>query len=191
MESGNMLVRGDSVYIVNKPRGRENEFRIVDYSRVYIGRQYNQSTNPGVYYDRRFVVVSSTLDFGIKIMARENLSLIEKNERRQMVEPRPDVEYLKELPETAFWEGDLVKLVDSIDKRVFRVDGISYALANLKNMHGGKYEIFRISDGASFQTRSEDQIELIERGAIWNRQHRPSLCKNMSDCIELGLTVIG
>jgi hypothetical protein len=96
-------------------------------------------------------------------------------------------EFLRELPETPFWEGDFVRTrgrsaVTSVysemppdrDPDVFQIIGIDYHYLTEKTQVGTKYPAYKISSklGAGWNTSaSEDDMVLVERGPVWKFFH--------------------
>ncbi|MDA2922976.1 hypothetical protein MYX07_06970 [Patescibacteria group bacterium AH-259-L07] len=197
---------GDEVVITIPRENRECGYNpcpdgtkatILGFSEIHYGRLGNLGLQPGVYVNRAWT--NLRLEDG-----REHteytyrLELTDKDEsNRRLAEFRkrqqenPDnwrnKEFLRELPETPFWEGDFVRVrgrsaVTSVysemppehDPDVFQIIGIDYRYLTEKTQVGTKYPAYNISDklGSGWHTSaSEDDMVLVERGPVWKLYH--------------------
>lgn len=166
---------------------------ILGFSEIHYGRLDNFGLKPGVYVNRAWVKLR--LEDG-----REHTELSGRLEptdkaeyERRLVhqQEHPDdwrsKEFIRELPETPFWEGDFVRvrgrsvptsvyseMPPKRDPDVFQVIGIDYHYLTQKTMVGTKYPAYKISSklGAGWHTSaSEDDMVLVERGPVWKFYH--------------------
>ena len=197
---------GDEVAITIPQENREwghnpcpdgTKATILGFSEIHYGRLGNLGFKPGVYVNRAWTKVR--LENGHEYSEYTGrLELTDKAEYdRRLVEFRdhqqknPDdwrnKEFLRDLPETPFWEGDFVRTrgrsaVTSVysemppdrDPDVFQVIGIDYHYLIEKTQVGTKYPAYKISSklGAGWNTSaSEDDMVLVERGPVWKFFH--------------------
>ena len=165
---------------------------ILGFSEVYYGRIRNFGRKPGVYVNRAWVKL--LLEDGRKHTEYSGrLELVDKAEYERRVaafrkyqQEHPHTwlkrEFLRELPETPFWEGDFVRVCGRSYREipfnhgsdVFQIVGIDYPYLNERTQTGGKYPAYNISEkleaGWDIQA-SEDNMVLIERGPVWKFYH--------------------
>jgi len=87
-----------------------------------------------------------------------------------------DGKFIEDLPETPFWEGDKVKVKDKSFKFEDYPKDIFIIRIDYKSLgKNAKYPAYCISPdfyaGSSFTNRSEDELELVERGNVWKFHH--------------------
>lgn len=78
--------------------------------------------------------------------------------------------YLRELPNTPFWEGDRVRVEDQ-DLFVAYID---YPTLGKLLEDGSRYPSYHVNPdfyGGGYMPVSEDRLELTGRGNIWKRAH--------------------
>lgn len=169
---------------------------ILGFSEIHYGRIHNFGFKPGVYVNRAWAKVRlpdgkeysewlGRLELTNKDEYEHRLTAFRKLQREQ-----PDwhnKEFLRELPETPFWEGDFVRVsgrsaITSVhsemppdhDPDIFQIVGIDYHYLAERTQAGTKYPAYRISDKltAGWQTyANEDDMVLVERGPIWRFFH--------------------
>ena len=155
---------------------------VLGFSEITYGRIGNCGLKPGVYANRFWTRIR--LEGGHEYARR-----LAGFRQRQAEDPdncRTD-EFLRDLPETPFWEGDFVRVsrrsVISVvydnmppkqDPETFQVIGIDYDKLDAKTVVGSKYPAYKISDkiGGGWHTSAgEDEMELAERGPVWKYYH--------------------
>ncbi|OGY41888.1 MAG: hypothetical protein A2Y82_05550 [Candidatus Buchananbacteria bacterium RBG_13_36_9] len=170
---------------------------IIGFSEIHYGRLGNFGLKPGIYVNRYWVILR--LKNGTEHTEfSERLSPVDKAEyERRLKEFQAkraiaknddrDEEFISDLPETPFWEGDFVRVhgrsrVTSVysempperDPDVFQIIGIDYHFLDKKTECGTKYPAYKISDKISSgwnTAASEDDMELVERGPVWKFYH--------------------
>lgn len=156
---------------------------VLGFSEIAYGRLSNLGVKPGVYVNRSWVLLRSRkegsltefsgyLEFADKAEYERRVALYRRHQQEWPSGWR-DKEFLRDLPETPFWEGDIVR-VSSSDNRQLQIVSIDYANLAEKTQLGGKYPAYRVSDslGAGWHTSaSEDDMVLIERGPVWKLFH--------------------
>lgn len=197
---------GDEVVITIDKENREwgynpcpdgTKATILGFSEIHYGRLGNFGFKPGVYVNRAWVKVR--LPDGKEYCEWSGrLELTDKDEHerrlaafRKLQQEQPDnwqsKEFLRELPETPFWEGDFVRThgrsaVTSVysemppdhDPAVFQIIGIDYHYLTERTQIGTKYPAYKISSklGAGWNTSaSEDEMVLVKRGPVWKFFH--------------------
>jgi len=205
-EVGNKVIREYDVGLC--PRGVIGT--LIRFSEIYYTRVKNFGHRPGVYVNKKRCYVEMEGSTYHEITGR--LELVDKAEEINRLKEwqerragfrnwRDEVKYneeklfLRELPETAFWEGDRVLVnvrcglvvisvpdVESVGmldaslkanlpspQRNFMVVGIEYC-----KKHEAKRWTYRISDDFSspwYTHAEEPDMELIERGNVWKHYH--------------------
>lgn len=170
---------------------------ILGFSEIHYGRLGNLGLKPGIYVNRAWVRLrladgrehtewSGRMDLTDKDETTRRLAEFRKRQKEN-----PDYwrthEFLRELPETPFWEGDFVRVrgrsvVTSVysempperDPDTFQIIGIDYHYLAEKTQIGTKYPAYKISSSLSAgwnTSASEDDMELVERGPVWKFYH--------------------
>ncbi len=197
---------GDGVEITIPQESREwgynpcpdgTQATILGFSEIHYGRLGNFGFKPGVYVNRAWVTVR--LPNGQEYSEfSDRLELTDKDEHarrlaafRKLQQEQPDnwysKEFLRDLPETPFWEGDFVRVrghagVMSVysemppdrDPEVFQIIGIDYHYLTERTQIGTMYPAYKISSklGAGWHTSaSEVDMVLVERGPVWKFYH--------------------
>ncbi|NTV22525.1 MAG: hypothetical protein HGB03_03095 [Candidatus Yonathbacteria bacterium] len=199
---------GDEVIITIPQENRECGYNpcpdgtkatILGFSEIHYGRLDNFGFKPGVYINRAWVNVqlpngkeyfesSGRLELTNKDEYERRLSAFRKLQQEQPDNWRSK-EFLRNLPETPFWEGDFVRTCDrstvtdmygemlpnrDLDVFVFQIVRIDYRYLTEQTQVGTKYPAYNISSelGAGWYTSaSEDDMVLIERGPVWKFFH--------------------
>jgi hypothetical protein len=170
---------------------------VLGFSEITYGRIGNCGLKPGVYVNRSWARIR--LEDGHEYAEwTGRLELCDQDEyARRMEEFRQRQaensdnfstdEFLRDLPETPFWEGDFVHVsrrsaisvvYDNIppeqEPETFQVIGIDYGKLDSKTVAESKYPVYKISDkigGGWHTSASEDEMELAERGPVWKYYH--------------------
>ncbi|MFA5188892.1 MAG: hypothetical protein WC460_06020 [Patescibacteria group bacterium] len=170
---------------------------IIGFSEIHYGRLGNFGLKSGVYVNRHWVQLK--LKNGTEHTEfSQRLSLVDKAEYERRLKEfiakkaetnndERDEEFIRDLPETPFWEGDFVRVhgrsrVTSVysemppekDPDVFLIIGIDFHYLNEKTASGTKFPAYKISDKFSSgwnTAASEDEMELVERGPVWKFYH--------------------
>lgn len=179
------------------PDGTKAE--VIGFDEIIYGRLNSHGLKPGVYVNRSWVKLKLE-DGCLHHEHSDRLKLSDQVEYKRRVkewqESAPkhwyqQEEFIRELPETPFWEGDKVRVrartaLDVItremppehDPEIFVVTRIDFNQLNkyIVTARGkrGKYPAYEISDklGAGWNTSaSEDNMELVERGNVWKFYH--------------------
>jgi len=202
---------GDEVVITIGKENREwgynpcpdgTKATILGFSEIYHGRLGNFGMKPGIYVNRAWVKLrledgrghtewSGRLELTDRRKSSRRLAKFHKQTQKNPGNLR-NKEFLRELPETPFWEGDFVRVhgrsvvtsgynevPPERDPDVFQVIGIDYNHLDGKTQIGTRYPAYSISDGLGsgwHASASEDNMTLVERGPVWKFYHgeRPS-----------------
>lgn len=162
--------------------------RLVRFHEIYHGRLNQCGLAPGVYLNRFYADI--VLPDGTEHVAHTaHLVLADQVElsRREseLKSHAADRNFVRPLPETPFWEGDIVRVTGSTrfvvvvaqfpmnQRDVFVVSNIDYS--NLSTITNGiRYPVYSISDKIPaewFCFAGEGQMELLERGNVWKFYH--------------------
>ncbi len=201
------LIRiGDEVVITIPQENREGGYNpcpdgtqatVLGFSEIHYGRIGNFGYKPGVYLNRACVKVrlpdgKEHIEYSSRL---ELADTAEDDQRhttfRMLQQEQPDhgrnKEFLRDLPETPFWECDFVRVgrlcgVMSVHSEippnhlpdVLQVIGIDYRSLTEHTTIGTKYPAYQISYnlGTGWHTSAnEDDMVLIERGLVWKFYH--------------------
>jgi hypothetical protein len=181
-----ILVIGDIVTIEVAKENREWGYNpcpdgtiaeVLGFSEIAYGRLHNFGSKPGVYTNRHWVKLRAvtlpkdspvnTHPIGIHHIA--GLADPEEAARRAK-QPYMDKEFLRELPETPFWESDVV-MVEGEQRVITRID---YGSLASKTVHGSPYPAYEVSDSLDagwHQSFPAESMTLVWRGPVWNLAH--------------------
>ena len=196
-----MLNIGDEVVVRVAQENREWGYnpapddtpgKVVDFDHIAHGR-LNGHTKPGVYLNRYWpkVKLSDGRTITIGSFHLKNLTT------QSSPTSSKDDDWLSELPESSFWEGDRV----SIDREDYKepnyyVVGVDHLRLKDTINDGSPYPAYRCSSSmragwhASFK---ENELTLLERGNVWKHYHNEpiifeSLEEEANFANQLGLT---
>lgn len=173
---------------------------VIGFSESYRGRIHNFGSKPGVYVNKMWVTIR--LENGFKdTKSSGDIELINKAEYARRVTAFEKLqqeqsnnwsenEFLRELPETPFWEGDFVCVPKQDTSmivictetppqdplEIFQINRIDYLHTNEPN-----YPAYEISDrlGSGWHTSATaDDIALLERGPVWKYYHGETITFN-------------
>lgn len=134
----------------------------LEYSEVIYGRINNFGKKPGIYEN----VCWS------KVKVGEKIEIISSHFIEGATTFNIEGDFLRELPETPFWEGDSVSYYD----KAMRVTNIRYDIFNFK---------YTITDDSVYGLEvdvSEHELRLTERGKVWKYYHKePIEFKNLEE----------
>ena len=138
---------------------------VIGFGEIYRGRN-NGRLEPGVYENRSNVHVR--LKKEQLNISSTNLEMFDQDEYKRRVEEwhknKTFGERLRDLPETKFWEGDIVKS-DKIAQ--FAEDELQIAGI----MHWDESPLYQVDLPCGFTYLCEHEMELVRRGLIWNHYH--------------------
>lgn len=159
------------------PDGTAGE--VVGFSHISWGRA-NGVCKPGVYLNRCWPKVKLETGDTITIY-HGHLAPVEIREREFLpLDKRKERDFVSELPETLFWEGDRVRLLnppsylkcDEVYVSQIHYDRIRNPSPNAHpNYIKNVYDLQERIDGGRIGNFGEDDLELIERGWVWNHYH--------------------
>lgn len=145
------------------------------YSEIFYGRTQSFGKKPGVYENKCWIKVEA--EGKIEYLSHCHIDGAKYE----------DGNFLRELPETPFWEDDIVR--DIKTKKEFKVVRIEYKV-NYEIANTGiacNLNIFVLSDdfGSGWeQGYRENELELVSRGKIWKYYHNEPI--EFSDIKEEG-----
>jgi hypothetical protein len=170
---------GDIVQVAVDPEARSWGFKappdgtrgtIDRFEEITYGRFNTCGRGSGVFQNRSYMKVKLA-DGTLFSCGTHHLAFVEPGPRTI-----PNREYLRPLPETSFWEGDIVRYHDTRERQMplipgcgpdaFMVHRVNYDDAEIT------YDIsYNEEGGWSFPMRQESQLQLIRRGRVWNFFH--------------------
>lgn len=182
---GDVLELGDKVSITIEKENREWGYdpcpdgtvaEVVGFSETFYSRTGNFGHKPGVYETKSWVLVRSEDKEWREWSGRFTMLDAVEYERRVKewrANGAPFVgAYLRELPETEFWEGDVVASAEHPDVRV--VQGINYNWMGDKAYDGSPLGFYQCSSdlyAGWHVTLSPKHLTLVERGPVWRYFH--------------------
>lgn len=211
---GDLLEVGDEVTITVDNESREwcnhppdgTKARVVGFGEMHWSRICNFGIKPGFYLNRCYVKL--ILESGQEHTEYyDHLKFVDKQkEARRVAEFRKQSEnrnnnwryerdFLRDLPETPFWEGDKVRLRDQVESSTiatvfsvilpqghnpheFMITVINYDHLTKFTEDGRKFPAYDISYGFGLglcTSENEDEIELVERGKVWKFYHNEQI----------------
>jgi hypothetical protein len=189
MALGQLLQVGDTV-IINIPddnwswgyhpveRQSGIEAKITGFGEIHYHRHQTYGKEPGVYTNHSWV----TLDIlGEKTISSSFIDLKDKMEYDSRCASRNIREFdtnqkpIRPLPETKFWEGDIVKLNRSVGYPEYLhnecyVRQVNYQDLKCKRIDGSpmpEYDIAVVGGCGAYVGVNESSLELVRRGNIW------------------------
>lgn len=161
------------------------------YESSNVARTGWPSVEPGVY---RYVSgVQVTFDEGTTVNACGNVFLVDGEEMQQRIEAAraadstiiSRMERTGDLPETRFWEGDLVRVVrdDWPYARRMKVVRIDYGRIHARRNDGSSWPFYALSCQTGVEHDAEDSwLELARRGRVWRYYHgQPVAFRSLQD----------
>ncbi len=203
------LMMGDEVVIKIPSEKRKEGYNpypdgttalVIGYSEMYIGRLNTLNVKPGIYLNDRWVKLQ--LLSGEEVMENSSyLTLIDKEEAEQRahiirqrnlrpnwLQLKLENGFLRELPETAIWEGDYVHckvidgqargLVQPNNLRTFVVQEIDYHHMGVLHKNRMPWPYYKLSTGITGKWNvavRESEMELVARGNVWKWKHQENL----------------
>jgi hypothetical protein len=201
-----VLQVGDEVVITIPQENREFGYNpcpdgsratVLGFGEIDYGRINNMAKAPGTYLNRawtkvllenghRYTEYTGRLQMTDRDMYRRRVS--EWQSRRESGEAENE-EFLRDLPDTPFWEGDKVSIrrthpaVTSVygpesptttEPKELVVVRIRYRYLTDTRHDGSQYPAYHVSDklGGDWDTTvSEQEMTLMERGNVWRHFH--------------------
>lgn len=205
-----MFEIGDQVTITIPKENREwgynpcpdgTQATVVGFSEITHGRINGCGKKPGVYTNTSWVKVQLSDNSVITEFAgRLNLTNAELRERRLQLRREAlrkdnvfwdDIGFLRDLPETEFWEWDIVEFKG----QTLKVVGINYENIGQKCYDGcTDMPIYRVGGEGWYQSPRPEDLKLVKRGNVWKHYHNePIQFDNIEDEASLhralGLTM--
>jgi hypothetical protein len=154
--------------------GNTEEVVIVAFGSIYHGRTgfLYDGMEPGLYLNDSWPIVRKSNGTLVSINSC-HLNLKDKNlesERRKEKKFSKKIK-IQDLPETPFYEMDVVKIKQTGE--IVTISGIEYQYLNtFCNDNVTPYPCYRLNLNCGATTnRNADAIELIKRGNVWNEFH--------------------
>jgi len=166
---------------------------VIAFEEIDYGRVQNFGLKPGIYRNRSWVSVRLETG-GLYRAFTSRLSFVDpklrkKREKEWLAQSdHPRDVFLRELPDTPFWEGDFVQAsalsrVRSITQRMppevmlnrLVVTHIDYLRLHDKTDDGHQYPAYHVSDSleAGWNTyAAESAMSLLKRGNVWKFYHK-------------------
>jgi len=164
------------------PLDDKTEVTVVAFCSIYYGRTgfLYDGMEPGVYLNDSYTIVSNNgtlLSIDSCYLELKNKDL--ENERRKEKKFFKKVK-IQDLPETPFYEMDVVKIKETGEIRTIGSIDYSYlnSFCNDKVTPYPCYRLHPIDSKCSYTSRNAQDIELIKRGNVWNEFHNLPLVFN-------------
>lgn len=193
---GEFLQIGDKVSITIEKDSRDWGYNpcpdgtiaeVVGFEEIHYGRTKNFGHEPGVYENRSWIKLvmpnGKTRSEWIGRLTLVNTADLEQRKKDGWRQKNDHIR-LRDLPETKFWEGDVISCEDlhfedfgGDSKRAF-IFNINYSYMESKNVHGDPWPFYDISPdmkGGLTTSRPENAITLTERGNVWKYYHNEPL----------------
>lgn len=146
---------------------------ILGFSEIYYGRTQNFGTKPGVYANHfwpKLRIMETGQEFTLCAAHLSGLVDVEEQKRRCQQPYQDRNEFLRELPETPFWESDVVRG----EGRQQVVTRVNYGALQRKTDNGSPWPVYEVSDpfdNGGFRSFPEESLTLVRRGPVWNILH--------------------
>ena len=132
---------------------------IIKFEEIVFGRTEGCVKRPGVYENNHYFTVrlddGREVDLGRHHVVSEDPAVAD---RPWLADPK----FLRDLPETRFWEGDLVRCTDK-PQGILRVEHIGY--------ESQEYTIKRVGTDLVRHDVREENLALVSRGNLWKHAH--------------------
>lgn len=166
------------------PQGAQ--VKVVDYGTIHYGRVGNFTRRPGLYRNPLWLVVED--ESGTRnTVSRVFLERQPGSGRQRVTE---DELRIGDLPETAFWEFDLV---ENGEGERLKVIGVDYdQLGELCNDGVTPMPVYRCAatPRSGYTYYREADLKLVERGDVWKRAHgEPPVFAGVAEESEFHLAV--
>jgi len=192
---------GDKVIVTIEKDAREwgynpcpdgTKAKVISFAEIDYGRLQTFGKKPGVYVNRSWVKIclemgkeylewSGRLELSSQKEYKKRLAAFRRLQKENPDGWRKD-EFIRDLPETPFWEGDIVRVEEGIgsgwndreDPTIFQITGIEYNCLGQRTDNGSEWPAYRVSDTISagwHVSIRADQMKLIERGPVWKHYH--------------------
>jgi len=142
------------------------EGTITKFGEIAYGRVHNYGKKQGIYENKSWCDLK--LDYGRVI----HISTIHLDGKFSTM----GGEFLRDLPETPFWEGDFVSCKEK--EGTFQIISIDYNRIKETRDDGSPYPIYHISDNFTagwYQAFSKEGLSLISRGDVWKLYNNEKL----------------
>lgn len=160
---------------------------IVKFREIAYARVGNYCKKPGIYENRCYCEVrmdtGETVSLGSHHYEFPDDDEVERRYaaiRTNPDDPRFAKKFIRELPETKLWEGDVVRVrsrgrvYDTEYGKPIVVRRIDYNCINSTRDDGSPYPFYDVSNdlrGGWSMSFEEGELELIERGRVWKHFH--------------------
>lgn len=155
---------------------------VVGFSEIHYGRWNNFGHRPGYYHNRSWPQVKLQTTGEVIDISHCHVKLVEVKERNKISsfdEALRAQDFLRDLPDTPFWEGDKVSFLDRGGiEYVGTVKGINY-----KWVHNLDHYEVGVEEGWHTHLTA-NQLTLVERGPVWRYHHNEPLGLEGKDLLE-------
>lgn len=196
--SSDLYMIGDQVFINVDPENRSWGYKappdgtkctIVGFSEIAYSRVASFGHRPGIYENRCWADVRLATGETINISSHFLAVPDDEREKRYAAiranrdDSRFAATFIRDLPETKLWEGDVVrvhdyrmcKTYDSEYGEPIVVCRIDYECINSTRNDGSPYPFYHVSSslqhGGYTMAFEDRELELIERGNVWKYFH--------------------
>lgn len=169
------------------------EATVVGFGEAAYGRILNVRRAPGIYENRSWALIQLPDGGAVHKEFYSRLTLANEAEiaRRTIPNHHRAEKLLRPLPETAFYEGDLVRSTERAnimpmidpktgmeDDSLFVVTRVNYLAIKAKAMNGMNWPFYDLSNeiDAEWSTpHHEEALTLVARGNVWKYYHQEPL----------------
>lgn len=181
---------------------------VLGFSEIAWGRLGSCGKQPGIYRNRAWCRIQ--LEDGSEHTEHTGrLDLVDSDDYKHRVDEWREAgglnshgekqDFIRNLPDTPFWEGDLVRRVEQShmgvvtiigpdkpgDLEIFTIVGIQYDRLDYIRNEGSPWPAYDISDklGSCWRTSAPaHELVLVERGPVWKHFHNEII--NFADLME-------
>lgn len=141
---------------------------VISFSEIHYGRTRAFGKKPGVYQNTCWPLVRMESGLELTINSCYVKPLLPEEH------PYNSGDFIRDLPETLFWEEDMV---EDQSGEIYRIDSIDYAFINEKINDGSPWPFYTCAPlGCSWTIqKTEASLKLIKRGNVWKHFHSEKL----------------
>lgn len=169
------------------------EARVTGFSEIDYGRTGSYRIKPGIYVNNSWPKIifdngeeiyinSCYIDLVDKVEQDRRKGAFHDNQKKNPNYWITDKIFIRDLPETPVWEGDVVNiLAHQYEYPNHVITRIDYLSLNKQTSHGSKYPAYSFSSSMSagwHASACEDNIHLVSRGNIWKYYHNEPISFN-------------
>lgn len=144
---------------------------VLGFGRKYIPRGGSSHNLAGIYIDYNEIHLALNIVATAEKLKRPNFPSFSRDEWNAQIQSMRDLNIrISDLPDTPFWVGDMVGLLEKIPlfhwNEALRVDEIDYS-----NVHTGHVRYFVSGSNIRQYPINQEYLALVERGNVWKLEH--------------------